>query len=104
MGFWISVAVVLGVVLLAAAIFDWRARAKGHRLRGAASLQAVTEANRDIKAGQAQGFRDDTSSVIIAPSSHPDPDPGLRVDEQITPDLPRPSGSLRRQVKPTRPR
>ena len=102
MGFWISVVVVLGVVLLAAAIFDWRARAKGHRLRGAASLQAVTEANRDIKAGQAQGFRDDTSGVIIAPSSHPDPGP--RVDEQTSPDLPRPSGSLRRQVKPTRPR
>ena len=45
---------VLAVLLLSAAVFDRRARARGHQLRDAGSWNAVRETRRDIKAGQTQ--------------------------------------------------
>jgi hypothetical protein len=52
----IGIVAVLGAVLLAAAIFDRRARARGHRLRGVGSWYAVREARRDSRAGHAESW------------------------------------------------
>jgi hypothetical protein len=54
---------VLAVLLLSAAVFDRRARARGHQLRGAGSWDTVREARRDIEAGQAQNFLDRDSGT-----------------------------------------
>lgn len=52
----IGVVAVLGAGLLAAAIFDRRARARGHQLRGVGSWYAVRESRRDSRAGHAQSW------------------------------------------------
>ena len=58
MGIWITVAVIVGLVLVAAWIADRRARRHGHRLRRGASMwrDEVREHRRDVRAGDAQDF------------------------------------------------
>jgi hypothetical protein len=58
MGIWIAVAVGVAVVLVAAWIWDRRARRHGHRLRRGSSIwrDEVREHRRDIRAADSQRF------------------------------------------------
>jgi len=72
---------VLVVVLLSAAIFDRRPRAKGHQLRGAGSWTAVRETRRDIKAGRTQGYLGGDRTWTAAHRRDLDPDGQRRLED-----------------------
>jgi len=72
---------VLAVLLLSAAVFDRRARARGHQLRDAGSWNAVRETRRDIKAGQAQSFLGSDRSWTAAHRRDADADAQRRLED-----------------------
>jgi len=72
---------VLAVLLLSAAVFDRRARARGHQLRGAGSWNAVRETRRDIKAGQSQSFLNSDRSGTAAHRRDVDADAQRRLED-----------------------
>lgn len=76
-----SVVAVLVVLLLGAAIFDRRARAKGHQLRGAGSWYAVRETRRDIRVSQQQHFLSGSRGWTAASRRDVDPDAQRRLED-----------------------
>ena len=72
---------VLAVLLLSAAVFDRRARARGHQLRDAGSWNAVRETRRDIKAGQTQSFLNSDRSWTAAHRRDVDADAQRRLED-----------------------
>jgi len=72
---------VLAVLLLSAAVFDRRARARGHQLRDAGSWNAVRETRRDIKAGQTQLYLGSDRSWTAAHRRDVDADAQRRLED-----------------------